>query len=271
VTSGRLLVLRVNGGLGNRLRALVTAQVWARQAKRSLRVVWPVNHQFGAPLRDLFTINVAALGYTPSRIVARVFGGYQDVEAVRLDDPRRVVVVLSGGIFTVDERGAIPLRPLLQRLQPTVAIAARVRSVATWTQPTVGVMIRANTHAHGNTLQHSPVSWYLERMAAMRAVDPDVPFFLSTDSPEASAVIHQHFDGVIEQSNKHPYNSRAGVAEAVTDLYCLAATTYILGAHYSSFSETAALLSGHRGYETSRVAPVEAWDQRRHIATTSLI
>lgn len=264
----RLLVLRVNGGLGNRLRALVTGQVWARLAERSLRLVWPVDHRFGAPLGDLFDVNVATLAEFPSRVAARIGGGYQSVSDVRLDDPRRALFVASGDAFTVDGRGGIPLGPLFARLKPTPAIVSRVRSVATWTQPTIGVMIRANRHSHGDTLQHSPVQWYLQRMDELRRQDPGVAFFLSTDSPDASALVHTRFDGVIEQQHKSPYNSREGVADAVVDLYCLVGTTYILGAHYSSFSETARSLAGHRAYETSRVPSPVAWSERRQTMTS---
>lgn len=264
----RVLVLRVNGGLGNRLRALVTGQVWARLAGRSLRVVWPVDHRFGAPLADLFDIDVASLAEFPSRVAARIGGGYQSVADVRLDDPRRALFVLSGGVFTVDGRMGIPLRPLFARLKPTQAIAGRVRSVATWTQPTIGVMIRASNLAHENTLYHSPLEWYLQRMAELRSQDPGVMFFLSTDSPGVSATVHATFDGVIEQQHKSSYNSREGVADAVVDLYCLAGTTYILGAHYSSFSDTAGLLAGHRAYETSRLPSPVAWSERRQVMTS---
>ncbi len=100
-------------------------------------------------------------------------------------------------------------------------------------------MIRGNRHSPKEALQHSPLQWYLKRMVSLRSQDPEVAFFLSTDSPDVSAMVHARFDGVIEQQPKSPYNSREGVADAVVDLYCLAGTTYILGAHYSSFSKTA--------------------------------
>jgi len=264
----RVLVLRVDGGLGNRLRVLVTGQVWARLAERSLRLVWPVDHRFGAPLDDLFDIDIASLAEFPSRVAARIGGGYQNVGDVRLDDPRRALFVLTGDAFTVDGRGAIPLGPLFGRLAPTQAIAGRVRSVATWTQPTIGVMIRANDLAHEHTLDQSPLEWYLKRMADLRSQDPGVMFFLSTDSPGVSATVHATFDGVIEQEHKSSYNSREGVADAVVDLYCLAGTTYILGAHYSSFSQTARYLAGHRAYETSRVPSPVAWSERRQVMTS---
>lgn len=264
----RMLVLRVDGGLGNRLRALVTGRVWARLAGRSMRLVWPVDHRFGAPLDDLFDIDIASLAEFPSRVAARIGGGYQNVSDVRLDDPRRALFVLTGGAFSVDGRGTIPLGPLFARLKPTPAIAGRVRSVATWTQPTIGVMIRANDLAHEDTLDHSPVEWYVKRMTDLRSQDPSVPFFLSTDSPGVSDMVHATFDGVIEQQRKSSYSSREGVADAVVDLYCRAGTTYILGAHYSSFSETARFLAGHRAYETSRVPSPVAWSDRRQVMTS---
>jgi hypothetical protein len=45
-------------------------------------------------------------------------------------------------------------------------------------------------------------------------------------------------------TNKGEYNTVTGVRSAVSDLYLLAGSSYLLGPHYSSFVELAQFLAG---------------------------
>ena len=92
-------------------------------------------------------------------------------------------------------------------------------------------------------------------MRTLRRERSDLEFFLSTDSPEVSEAVHRRFDRVHELPDKGGHNSRAGVQDGLCDLYLLASTHYILGSHWSSFSETAAMLGGNDAYETARKVP----------------
>ena len=169
--------------------------------------------------------------------------------------------------FLMDDGTEIDQVPLLRKLVPSQAVVDRMRSVKPWSTPAVGLMIRANSLAHTDTKLTSPPGWFYARMAQFRSADPEVPFFLSTDSPEVSEYVHRTFGGVHELAAKGAYNSKAGLIDAAADLYLLAGTTYILGSHSSSFSETACYLSGHLGYETSQRTPAETWHERRLVMT----
>ena len=142
---------------------------------------------------------------------------------------------------------------------------------ATWDEPVVGVMIRVNNLAHAATRAASPVEWFVKRMADIREQSPGTPFFLSTDSPVVSRVIHSRFRGVYELKRKSEYNSKAGVQDAVTDLYLLASTTYIIGSAVSSFSYMAAVLAGHGGYETSQLRPSATWEERQSVTVRCVL
>lgn len=263
----RRLILRVHGGLCNRLRALVTGAEWARLAGRDLEVVWTVRRDFGASLDDLFVNDFAMTAALRAKVLARLTGGYQTVQTLQMANPRRTLVVGSSDPFLTDDGEQMPQAPLMRQLVPSPAVVERMGSVEPWGVPAVGLMIRSNELSHPETRRASPPEWFYARMEQIRATDPDVPFFLSTDSPEVSDYVHREFSGVHELADKGAYNSRTGLIDSVADIYLLAGTSYILGSHWSSFSATAWYLSGHLGYETSRRTPSETWQERRLVTT----
>lgn len=264
----RTLVIRTHNGLGNRLRAVVTGVEWARLADREVRVAWPTGRRFGAALGDLFETDLPTVSDVRSRVVAALTRGARTIHTLRSDDPRPTLVVFASDPFVLDDGTQISEGPLLRRLVPTPAVVERMRSIDAWNRPVVGVMIRAHPLAHPETRRASPPEWFYERMAQLRSTDPDVRFFLSTDSPEVSRQVHARFDGVYELADKGGFNTRRGLVDAVADLYLLAGTTYILGSHWSSFTGTAWHLAGHGGFESSRRRGGESWEQRRTIVTS---
>jgi len=83
------------------------------------------------------------------------------------------------------------------------------------------------------------------RIQQLRATYPDARFFLSCDSADVSRRLHEQFPGAIGELCTAPgYNTLEGIRKGLIDLYLLARTDYILGSHYSSFSEMAARLHG---------------------------
>ena len=58
----RRLLAYCDGGLGNRLNALVTGILLARMAGFDLEVVWPVNNWCGARFCDLISMTFLELG-----------------------------------------------------------------------------------------------------------------------------------------------------------------------------------------------------------------
>ena len=90
----RFLLLRVRGGLCNRLQGLLSGSDWATVAERRLKVAWPTNGQFGAKLGDLFEHPFDLVSPVSVKIAARCYGGYFEHDEIRLDDPRRVLAVV---------------------------------------------------------------------------------------------------------------------------------------------------------------------------------
>lgn len=251
-----VLVVKAKGGLCNRLRALSSGARWAEVHGHRFAYSWPVTPSFGAALGDLFVDPFWSIPARVAAVVGRITGGYGTADTV--DPGRRLQVLHTGAVLAVEDPYAA-----LRRLQPADPLRERVdRTSATWDGPMVGVMIRAHQLAHAETLGASPPDWFFDRMESIRRAHPDVRFFLSTDSREVSGEVHRRFPGVIELRKDARYNTRPALRDATCDLLLLARTTYILGSHFSSFSEVAAVLAGHGGYETAVAAPLESLSSR---------
>lgn len=266
-----LLVLEATGGLCNRLRAVVTGAAWAEENARNYAVVWRTGAYFEARMEDLVTDRYRQIPPLVARGLAALSGGYTADTSLGSHLAHRLLVTRTGNQLLHANGEAIREGPLLRKLTPAAPVRQRVRSLGTWNEPVVGVMIRAHAMSHRKTLDASPPSWFYRRMADLRATDPHVRFFLSTDSPPVSAEVHALFPGVLELPKPSKYNSREAIQDAMADLYLLSGCTYILGSYWSSFSECARGLSGHGGYETSRDVPEEDWQRRRSIVTAPVM
>ena len=67
--------------------------------------------------------------------------------------------------------GATPWGEELQSLEPVDAIADRVRAFRErhlQAEPYIGVMVRAHSVSNVQTLEHSPLQWYIDRMRELR-------------------------------------------------------------------------------------------------------
>ena len=256
-----LALVLVGGGLGNRLRAAVTAPVWGEATGRNVRIAWPTSPDFSAQIDDLFEHHLPLV--TPALV--RMAGAALGYESVRTAPPRGhrpLTVISSGSAFRDPDGRKISPAPELQRLRPTTAVLQRMADIAPPRGPRLGVMIRAHADAMAKTVQRSPVEWFERRIHDLRRTGTDFEVFLSTDSPEAAERLESSVGPLFRLHDKRPHNSRYGLIDAVADLYLLARCDYILGSHRSSFSETAASFAPHGGYETAGITPAESWAER---------
>ena len=102
--------------------------------------------------------------------------------------------------------------------------------------------MRTHAVSHAKTIESSPVEWFANRMRQIRADHPDVPFFLSCDTPEAQKQLAGEFDGCVFLTDKGGYNTVKGVRSGLVDLYLLASSQHLIGASFSSFVEMAVFL-----------------------------
>ena len=175
----------------------------------------------------------------------------------------------------VTYRGCQPLRRLvpstsLDRLFPSfnVDYANEVRSlrpvpevqksidrvVSAFSAHTVGVHIRRGdawrSSRLGKKFQRSTDEAFFAAMDREIQGDPDVSFFLATDSEESEELFRSRYGAaLITNTEKEfvpsiPGHPKANQFDAVVDLFALASTRRILGNYASSFSKFAAVLGG---------------------------
>lgn len=235
-------------GLGNRVRVVLGSQVLARSENRAFVYTWPTGAHFGARFDQLWMFDAPSVPAMFSRALAYRFP-YLDNELHWLDDGAR-----EQRLWQIRTPHAIVLPPdcppwetELRALAPTAPVATQIRHAfasGPAGRPYVGVMIRTNSNAHEQTLTCSPLEWYLARMREIREIWPDVPFYVSADTPDAFVAVNRAFTGCFGAADKGAYNSEKALIASVVDLYMLAASSHLLGPHYSSFPELAQLLAG---------------------------
>lgn len=246
-------------GLGNRLRVTLGARSLARWADRDFAYVWPTGTAFGASFDELWQFGEKRISPLHSRLLS-VRHPYRRHELDWLESARddRVWQIRTAHALHLPP-AATPWDEELQSLAPVPAIAERVRGFSAQHlagEPYVGVMARAHAASHPETLRHSPLEWYIQRMGELRAEHPGIRFFLSADTVEAQGAIIEAVPGTVALEDKGGYNTKAALISSVVDLYLLAGGAHLLAPHYSSFPEVAQKLAGPAlRLETSMTGP----------------
>lgn len=230
------------------MRVVLGGQALAEFEGRAFAYVWPTGRSFGARLDQLWEYHERRWPAGFSRALTPIYP-YRDASLDWIDDAARqarVWQVRTPHALALPN-GAIAWQAALRALQPVEGIRNRILDLSrepSLTQPYLGVMIRAHSVAHDATLRSSPVEWYLDRIEEIRAARPELGLYAAADTDAAFARVADRFPGCAGQTDKGAYNSRSALQASIVDLYLLAASSHILGPHYSSFPELARHLSG---------------------------
>lgn len=253
-------------GLGNRMRSLLGSRVLARQFRREFAYTWPVGRRFGARLDQLWNVDDRLLPGWWSRVMA-LRHPYRDgtLEWLPGAGDDQIWQIRTAHALSLPP-GADSWEDELRGLVPVEQVAARIeaiRAAELGSVPYVGVMIRTHAVAHTQTLAASPLEWYTRRLREIRLAYPSIPFFISADTDESLREVKRQIPNCVGLANKGTYNSLRALQSSLVDLYLLASSVHIIGAHYSSFPELARSLGGDEiALETSRTDPAEAFEQR---------
>lgn len=262
---GRLIAVpRIYHGLGNRIRLVLSAQQYAAAIGREFAYVWPTGRAFGARLDELWEIDAPRMSLLRSRVLSSRHP-YRDASLSWVDDAR------FDGVWQIRSSQSLDVpgdrrawQRTLRELRPVPRVAARITQVFDERlrgEPYFGVMARTHAISHEITLRDSPMQWYLDRMSDLRRHVPGAKFYICADTPEAEKRLVEAFPGSFGLGDKGPYNSRSALQASVVDLYLLASSTHLIGAHYSSFPELAKYLGGSNlRLETSQSAAEAAFD-----------
>lgn len=258
-----MLTIVPMGGLCNRLRVVLSALALSHDYDGQIRIEWGATPECKAWFEDLFVpLNSGRLSIVhrhwwafPSRKahlhlprLARYLLGYtcqhDDYAPKTSDDVAKMLrshkkVYISSGSTLADYPPEC-----LRRLKPRMELQQRIDKLCRqFTDHMVGVHVRRTDNA--KSISGSPLTAFVKAMRREVAADSSVHFFLASDDHEVKTQLQRLFPHrIVTQERPVERHTLAGMHDALVDLWCLAATSHVLGSYWSSFSETAAEI-GH--------------------------
>lgn len=246
-----MLIIQPIGGLCNRMRAINSASHLASLRGEKLTVIWFCNRELGCRFEELFMP-------TPALHIINIYSKW-DFRKIYLQltsqliDNETIHVNRTGLILKENFRTTLKKRCYIATEEhfypaknyhlftPIAALQSKINHITSGYSPyMVGVHIRRtdNKPAIGT----SSTKAFVHMMQEELECNPDTNFYLATDDVEEEARLRVLFPGrIIANTNKDlSRDSLTGMQDALTDLYCLAATNKIIGSFYSSFTDIAA-------------------------------
>jgi hypothetical protein len=271
-----MIILKPLGGLCNRLRAIDSAINLSQTLSKKLVVIWIINPALNCPLSELllpskqFTLLETKLDISNIRdwryffLVDRNrrFGFINSmahslrrilfdkvIELEELDD------LLSKGydftrlrsfrkIYICTYNHFYRPKELFSHFVLTDELAQIVDAVSSrFDQYTIGVHIRRGDSK--KSVLYSPLEAFISQMNSEIANAGRTSFYLATDCQTTDKRLKELFGSrIISFDREYGRDTCRGIKDAVVDLYCLSRTAKLIGSYWSSFSNTAAELSG---------------------------
>ncbi|MBE5870286.1 MAG: hypothetical protein E7294_03345 [Lachnospiraceae bacterium] len=250
-----MLIIQPIGGLCNRMRAINSAWMLAKDRGDSLTVIWNINQELGAPFEALFepspkfhVINIHSK-WNPKKLFLQTTSRFVNNEEIKahkgdglLDEAFRVS--LPSRVYISTEEHFYPCHSY-ELFTPVPSIQQKIRQMTRdYSSHPVGVHIRRTDNLP--SIGKSSTEAFIDSMDKELKEHPDTIFYLATDDRTEESRLRDAFGDLI-LSNKDrdlSRNSTAGIRDAMIDLYALASTKKIIGSYFSSFTDIAADMHG---------------------------
>jgi hypothetical protein len=271
----KYLLVYANGGVSNRLKALAASYAMAKLTNRKLIVDWRIEPgEVPARFEDLFknpierpetmvlpeNWKVADLYDTRSQCPEVVTRLYYDVSSYR--EFTRIPNITSQ-IVMVDSRYVYGVAPefapftehlsnvvqFLKDLEPVDAVKKEVDSFVQSQFPSLSAVVGVHYRSWGLTfdsgLPKSNPETFVAKMQEIVKADPNVKFFIASDSLETLAFFRSQMPGRVLTYTLSTIDRESVESQrnSLIEWYLLGQTDYLIGTFDSSFSETAALLT----------------------------
>jgi hypothetical protein len=255
--SNRVIIIEPLEGLCNRMRTLDSAIAFSQNIQRPLKVIWRMDTRLHCPLSDLFEYTetfgqvvehkypgqfarlrrrarIASIQVTKGVYISQKKMEYFLAEQRSFEELKRFQT-----IYISTWKHFYPSNSLRRNFVPISPLLSEINAITKNGDDMIGVHIRRTDH--GPSVERSPLWRFVELMEAEILLDPQVRFFLATDSPQDEALLQERFPDRIVS---HPKTSLDrgnphAIQDAVIDLYCLAACRKLIGSYWSSFSDLA--------------------------------
>lgn len=251
------------GGLANRIRVIDSALGIAKTYNRPLKIIWEKSFELNCSFSRLFDIpnkiEIEETYRSPlskrlaerwhsglSRLHIRYPFGY-DFHLLfnEAEDFRRIdQIAESRNCYIETVHRFASSGDFFAAVQPRAELMEKIKEIRSgFGTYTLGIHIRRTDNA--NAIKHSPTESFYNLIDNELSVHPHLRIFLATDSVAEQKAMETRYPGrVLFTLKSLDRNTEEGIRDALTDLYCLAATDRIIGSYYSSFSEIASEISG---------------------------
>ena len=262
-----MFIVKPNGGLGNRMRVINSALHLAHSHdNKNIKLLWSANKVLQADFKDLFkpikSIQLIKFHFLLFYCILKekllnnfannnpvIYNGYRYFNDENIRDFRfNIAYWKSGGgslLFNTchDFYTATGEKNYYHLFQPQLYLQKRIDLICQdFKGKVAGVHIRRTDHVASK--ENSKTELFITKLDEMFETQAIDMIYLSTDDLHTENQLQQRYaNKVISLRDKVlNRNAKKGIEDAVTDMYCLSKTRFILGSYQSTFSEVAAAI-----------------------------
>lgn len=250
-------------GLGNRMRVVTSVVKVAPQIEGGVRIVWQPTWDFRARFDELFepiekagvTIDSGSIFDTPATkdnlFFPMLLRKFRYQKEWRCFLPSESINLLSLAenyhSFYMDScyaLGSYEASDVREFFKPKFELKEQILKITEkFSDKMLGVHVRRADNKM--SIRYSPLASFRKRIDELLEKGETDRIFLCTDDECVRDYFRKTYgDKVLTRRISLNRNSLQGIQDAVVDLWSLSRTSHILGSYYSSFSDTAAELSG---------------------------
>ena len=231
------LTIEVLAGMGNRIRAMISAICLAEDLGETLHVIWPANDPACMiRFQDLFSSRLPSWVHVdmgPLEGSSLEIKTEEDFQSWLKSNPR--LPIKSHNAFY--EKGSSRWLKYLWALTPQPDIVKLVENSFSSNSNVIGIHIRRGDHKKAR--EHSPLEAFVD---AMKKEDSSTKFIVATDNAPTKRELESIFgERVWFPATSLSRMTKLGMQHALADFLALSKCSKILGSYDSSFSEMAAL------------------------------
>jgi glycosyltransferase involved in cell wall biosynthesis len=263
------IYIHVQHGLGNRLRAMVSAMAIAQATDRELMVIWTPDHHCDCYLSDLFNYPGTVLAdATEADLENSDRYTYMEIEpGARKDQyialvPGRDIYIRSAYVINNEHSDWETENRLLRSLEPADAVKQLVASVAS--DGRLGIHVRMEGMPGTDTNSYdAPDNWlaeshqqlnlwrgrshygrFMARIDQLIVTQPELELFVAADMQTTYQIFAEKYGDRLSYLPRTRFDrSSEQMRYALADAILLSRCNALLGSTWSSFSELAQRLS----------------------------
>lgn len=258
------------GGLANRIYAITSAIAFCKDYDVKLRIIWFKDKGMGADFHSLFDLSSEVDKSKVEIIDAKWYHYIYDrprkrnlwlpfviqtfcfnyryyeknvLQKLNIDKlaeyikrNKSIYLVAYYNFYNVEKFNFLLLKS---------AISERVDQIAcSFSQKrTIGIHLRRTDNI--DSIKNSPLSLFVIGMDKEIASNPDIHFYIASDSMNEKLELQKQYgDRIIMSLKEVQRNNKDGIIDALIELYILSRTCKIYGSAHSSFSTLAASIGG---------------------------